>query len=268
MANDTAFAGSIPEIYDRNLVPLIFEGYARDMAVRVSSRNPRDILEVAAGTGVVTRAIAAALPDAKIIATDLNQPMLDRAATQQPRGGNVTWQQANAQALPFEAESCDAVLCQFGAMFFPERRLAYGEAYRVLRPRGRYIFNVWDEISENDFADVLTSALAARYPKDPPRFLARTPHGYHDPDTIFADAAAAGFTEISIDTVNEKSIAQTPLDAVIGYCQGTPLRSEIEARDPNGLAEATNIAANAIEKRFGRGPVEGRLRALVITAKR
>lgn len=268
MANDSAFAGSIPEVYDRHLVPLIFEPFARDVAARLAQFKPRDILEVATGTGVVTRAIASALPGARIVATDLNQPMLDRAVSQQPRGDHVLWQQADAQSLPFEDQSSDAVVCQFGAMFFPDRRLAYSEAHRVLRPGGHFVFNVWDKISENDFADVVTNTLAERFPGNPPQFLARTPHGYHDPQTIFADVEAAGFTDISIDTVSEKSRADTPLESVIGYCQGTPLRSEIEERDPSGLTEATNLAAAAIQKRFGSGPVEGRICALVITATR
>ncbi len=268
MADDAAFAGSIPEVYDRHLVPLIFEGYAGDLAARLRAFEPRDILEVAAGTGAVTRAIAAALPQARIVATDLNQPMLDRAAARQRRGDHVSWQQADAQALPFEAERFDAVVCQFGAMFFPDRRLAYREAHRVLKPDGRFIFNVWDTISENDFADVLTRALAKRFPDNPPNFLARTPHGYHDAEKIMADVAAAGFSEIAVDTVGERSRAATPLEAVVGYCQGTPLRGEIEARDPGGLDSATRLAADAVEKRFGGGPVDGRIRALVVTATR
>jgi len=264
---DSAFAGSIPELYDRHLVPLIFDSYARDTAARLAAFKPRDILEVAAGTGVVTRAIAAVLPDARIVATDLNQPMLDTAAARQ-RGENIIWQQADAQSLPFADQNFDAVVCQFGAMFFPDRRRAYSEARRVLRPQGRYIFAVWDRISENEFADVVTKALAERFPNDPPQFLARTPHGYHDPDTIRADVAAAGFTDIAVDAVEERSRAATAFDAAFAYCQGTPLRSEIEARDPNGLTDATNVAAKALENHFGSGPIDGKISALVITATR
>jgi len=268
IADDSTFAGSIPEIYDRYLVPLIFEPYARDLAARLAAFEPRDILEVATGTGVVTRVIASALPAARIIATDLNQPMLDRAASRQRRSDHVTWQQADAQALPFEVNSFDAVVCQFGAMFFPDRHRAYTEAFRVLRPGGHYLFSVWDKISENDFADILTRALAKRFPDNPPQFLARTPHGYHDPEKIMADVAAAGFRNVVIDTIQERSRAAAPLEAVIGYCQGTPLRGEIEARDPKGLDGATKLAADAVAKRFGTGLVDGRIRALVVTAIR
>src|SRR5258707_535004 len=178
---DKLFAGSIPEIYDRFLVPLIFEPYARDLAERLAQVKPHDVLETAAGTGVLTRAIASRLPvDARIVATDLNQPMLNLAATRQPGESRITWRQADALALPFEDQSFDVVACQFGAMFFPDKVQGYKEARRVLKPGGRFLFNVWDKISENDFADVVIGALAKIFPQDPPRFLSLGPHGYHD----------------------------------------------------------------------------------------
>jgi len=267
VATDKLFAGSIPEMYDRLLVPLIFETYALDLAGRLAAVKPRDVLEVAAGTGVVTRAMAARLPpSARIVATDLNQPMLDHAAARQPDAGRIAWQQADALALPFEDGSFDAVACQFGAMFFPDKIRAYREAHRVLKPGGRYFFNVWDRIAENEFADVVTQALAGLFPQDPPRFLARTPHGYHDPDKIREELKAAGFATISVDAVDAKSKAATPDDPAIAYCQGTPLRNEIEARDASRLKEATQAAAAALARRFGPGPVEGRIRAYAITA--
>jgi hypothetical protein len=136
---------------------------------------------------------------------------------------------------------------------------------RVLRPAGHFIFNVWDRISENEFADVVTQALALLFPDDPPRFLARTPHGYHNTDQIHAELVAAGFAAISIDTVEFMSRAVTAVDPAIAYCQGTPLRNEIEARS-DGLDDATKAAAAALERRFGNGPIEGRIRAHVITA--
>src|SRR4051794_19190508 len=160
-ATDKVFAGSIPELYDRLLVPLIFEPYARDLAERVASVQPRDVLETAAGTGVLTRAIVARLPaDARIVATDLNQPMLDYAAAREPSKGRITWRQADALALPFEDQAFDVVVCQFGAMFFPDKVKGYSEARRVLKAGGRFVFNVWDKIEDNEFADVVTDTLA------------------------------------------------------------------------------------------------------------
>ena len=202
----------------------------------------------------------------RIVATDLNQPMLDYAAAKPPLQGRVTWQQADALALPFENASFDIVTCQFGAMFFPDKVKGYSEARRVLRPRGRFLFNVWDRISDNHFADVVTEALAALFPQDPPLFMARTPHGYHDVARIREELSAAGLQEISIETVDFISKAKSARDVAIAYCQGTPLRNEIVARDTSRLEEATNVAEAALTKRFGSGAIEGLIRAHVISA--
>ena len=263
-ATDKLFAGSIPEIYDRFLVPLIFESYAVDLAERLAEFRPQCVLETAAGTGVLTRAIAARLPaSAHIVATDLNQPMLDRAASGNLRllascGGRPTrW-------LPFEDEAFDVVACQFGVMFFPDKVQGFREARRVLRP-GALSFNVWDQISKNEFADVVTDALATLFPQDPPRFLARTPHGYYDLQVIRDELSAAGFASILVETLDAVT-GGSPRDVAIAYCQGTPLRSEIEGRDPSRLEEAAHEVAGALARRFGPGQIEGRIRAHVVTA--
>jgi ubiquinone/menaquinone biosynthesis C-methylase UbiE len=267
MRSDTQFAGSIPDIYDRFMVPLIFEPYARDLARRVQACNPQNVLEIAAGTGVVTRELAASLPaTARIVATDLNEPMLNHAKARQIEDARIAWQQADALNLPFEDHRFDVVVCQFGAMFFPDKRRAYGEARRVLKPGGRYLFNVWDRISENEFADEVTNALADCFPADPPRFMARTPHGYHEAAQIREELRAVGFADIAVEAVDAVSNAASPLDVAIAYCQGTPLRNEIEARDAARLKEATEHTAKAMERRFGRGPIGGRIRAIVIAA--
>jgi ubiquinone/menaquinone biosynthesis C-methylase UbiE len=269
VATDKLFAGSIPEIYDRFLVPLIFESYALDFAKRLAKTDPRDVLETAAGTGVLTRAIASRLPAyARIVATDLNQPMLNHATARQSHDGRIQWRQADALALPFEDQSFDVVACQFGVMFFPDKVQGYKEARRVLKPGGHFFFNVWDRISENEFADIVTEALAALFPHDPPRFLARTPHGYHDVERIREELNAAGFANVLVDAVDDRSRASSPRDPAIAYCQGTPLRNEIEARDASRLEDATKQAAEALAHRFGSGAIEGRIRACVITAIR
>ena len=175
---DKVFAGSIPENYDRYLVPLIFESFAEDIAKRIAALSPSVVLETAAGSGVVTRALTPRFsPNARYIVTDLNQPMLDYAATRQAADSRISWRKANAQALPFEDASFDLVCCQFGVMFFPDRQLGYREAKRVLKAGGCFLFNVWDRIEENVIANDVTNALAEVFPNDPPRFLARTPHG-------------------------------------------------------------------------------------------
>lgn len=265
-ATDKVFTGSIPEIYERFLVPLIFEPYAADLAGRIADARPHAVLETAAGTGVLTRALASRLPGTvQIVATDLNQPMLDQAAKQSP-GRRVAWRQADALALPFEDQSFDVVACQFGVMFFPDKVQGYREARRVLKPGGRFMFNVWDEISTSEFADVVTQALAEVFPKDPPRFMARTPHGYHDTGAIRDALQTAGFANIAIEPLDHRSKAPSPRHPAVAYCQGTPLRNEIEARDGSRLEEATTKAADAIAKRFGNGAVDGRIRAFVIVA--
>lgn len=263
---DTAFVGSVPQVYEQYLVPLIFEPYAADLALRAARQEPSRVLETAAGTGVVTRHLAKALPrEVSIVATDLNQAMLDQAAavgTDRP----VEWRQADALRLPFPDGSFDAVVCQFGVMFFPDKARAFAEARRVLRPGGRFIFNVWDRIDHNDFADTVTRALGTLFPDDPPRFLARVPHGYHDPSVVARDLAQGGFTQPpQVVTLPARSRASSPRIPAVAYCQGTPLRGEIEARDPARLIESTDLAASAIAQRFGSDAVDGKIQAQIVT---
>jgi ubiquinone/menaquinone biosynthesis C-methylase UbiE len=266
--NDKEFTGSIPEIYDTHLVPLIFEQYAADLAERTSLFAPDAVLEIASGSGVVTRAVAPMLQSGtRHVASDLNLPMLDRAAAIQPHPGLIEWLPANALDLPLEDDSFDLVLCQFGCMFFPDRIRSYSEARRVLRPGGAFIFNMWDRIEENEFADVVTNALAEMYPADPPRFLARTPHGHYGTAVYRAELEAAGFTDITIEPLDAISSVGSPLIPAVAYCHGTPLRNEIENLDPMGLDAGTSHAADAIASYFGSGDVEGRIRAFVITAR-
>ncbi len=252
---DRSFSGSIPQLYEHYLVPLIFEPHAKEMATRVAKLQPSSVLEVAAGTGVVTRELAATLSAAtSIVATDLSQPMLDHA---------------DAMRLPFIDEVFDVVVCQFGVMFFPDKAVAMAEARRVLRPGGTFIFNVWDRIEQNDFAEAVTAALAEVFPGDPPRFLARTPYGYHDQAAIGRDLVHGGFTTpATFDTVTRLSVADSPRIPAIAYCQGTPPRNEIEARGTISLEETTAKAAAAIARQFGSHRVEGRIQAHVVSTVR
>ena len=267
--SDRVFVGAIPEVYDTYLVPLIFDPYAENMANRVRSKSLSSVLEIAAGTGVVTRALASALPESiNIVATDFNQAMLDHAAAVGTKRA-VEWRQADAMHLPFPEASFDALICQFGVMFFSDKSKAFSEAHRVLRPGGVFIFSVWDRITDNEFADTVTTSLEVLFPEDPPRFLARIPHGYHDARIIEQDLASGRFSgKPQIDLVADRSRAMTPRIPAIAYCQGTPLRNEIEARDSSRLGDATDIAAEAIGKRFGQGPIEGKIQARVVTIER
>src|SRR5262245_34806857 len=265
--SDKVFAGSVPENYDRFLVPLVFERFAQDIAQRVAVLSPNAVLETAAGTGVVARALTPRLsPDASYIVTDLNQPMLDYAATRQVFDNRISWRKADAQALPFEDAAFDLVCCQFGVMFFPDRQLGYREAKRVLKPGGCFLFNVWDRIEENIFANDVTNALAEVFPADPPRFLARTPHGYYDTGLIRRDLEEAGFPNVAIETRAKQSRAPSPRHPAVAYCQGTPLRNEIEARDANKLEEATEYAASMIANRHGSREIAAKIQAHIVTA--
>lgn len=268
--SDILFAGSIPELYDTLLVPMIFEVYASDLAQRVAALQPARVLETAAGTGVLTRALARLLPpSAELVATDLNPPMLARAAavgTSRP----VTWQQADAMQLPFEDASFDVLVCQFGVMFFPDKAHAFAEARRVLRPGGTLLFNVWDRIENNEFAEVVTAALASLFPADPPRFMVRTPHGYFDQAAITRDLVLAGFTDAPrFETKTERSRAASAQAAAQAYCQGTPVRGEIDTRRGDlDLAQVTATCAAAIAERFGSGPVDGKIAAHIVAVRR
>jgi ubiquinone/menaquinone biosynthesis C-methylase UbiE len=267
LEKDKLFVGSIPENYDHYMVPLIFEPFAVDLARRAASLSPGVVLETAAGTGVVTRALAPKLSSgARYIISDLNQPMLDYAASQQGFDSRLEWRQADALALPFENAAFDLVCCQFGAMFFPNRISGYREAKRVLKPGGHLLFNVWDRIEENVFADDVTNALATMFPDDPPRFLVRTPHGYHDKALIRAELEEAGFSHVVIETKAEQSRASSPRIPALAYCHGTVLRSEIEARAPGKLDVATDCAASAIADRHGDGEIAAKIQAHVIMA--
>src|SRR5262245_22274935 len=264
---DTAFTGQIPALYDRHLGPCLFEPYAEDLVRRLSDLRSGSLLETACGTGVVTQALAAALPaEVALTASDLNQAMIDFARGKSGLS-RVVLRQADALALPFDDASFDAVVCQYGVMFFPDRVAGYREARRVLKPGGRFLFNVWDRIEANPVAAMVTDALTAFFPADPPRFLARGPYGYHDVAVVKADLGGAGFTDVTVETIALPCHAPSCRDPAIGFCQGSPLRGEIEARRADGLQAATEAAAAAVAQRFGDGPLNATMQAHVFVAK-
>ena len=267
-ATDATFAGSIPTLYEHHLVPLLFEPYALDLVRRLADLERGQLIEVAAGTGAVTRALASALPSAvEIVATDLNEGML-RVAEERARttlGKRVRWQQADAQQLPFADASADAIVCQFGVMFLPDKAAGFREARRVLRATGRYLFNVWDRLSENPLSEIAVTAVAEYLPRDVPHFYARTPFGYADVSLIRSDLERGGFQRFEIETVRKTATAPSAESAAIGLCQGTPLRNEIAASD---LPKATELATEAIRAHYGQGSFEHSMSAHVITAWR
>ena len=263
--SDTVFAGSIPSIYDGYMVPLLFEPYAKFVAERAQSLRPQRILETAAGTGIVTAALHAALPQAEIVATDLNQPMLDVAAAR-VRSNRVSFRTADALQLPFDDSSFDLVVCQFGVMFFPDKVAANAEARRVLCEGGRYLLVIWDSIDRNLATKVAGAAVARLFPDNSGAFYERIPFRYHDPAGIEHDLLAAGFQDIQFETVELRSRAPSAADAAKGLCQGSPMRTEIEKYGSDALERATEAAAQALQQLEGPDGLDAPMSAHVVTA--
>jgi ubiquinone/menaquinone biosynthesis C-methylase UbiE len=265
ISTDTVFAGSIPAIYDQYMVPLIFAPYAKLVAQRAAALGPQRILETAAGTGVVTEELHRALPEADIIATDLNAPMLEQAA-RRISASNVRFQPADAQALPFGDNSFDLVACQFGIMFFPDKVRANSEARRVLRDGGRYMLVIWDRIEHNLATMAAGRAVGDLFPGDAARFYERVPFRYHDVGLIERDLLAAGFTDVEFETVELPSRASSAREAAIALVQGTPVRSDIEQIDPTMLGQATDAAEAALRQFEGPDGFEAPMSARLVTA--
>lgn len=264
-ATDTIFAGSIPAIYDQYMVPLIFAPYARLVAERAASLQPRRILETAAGTAVVTEELHRALPDAEITATDLNSPMLEQAA-RRISASNVHFRAADAQSLPFGNAIFDLVICQFGLMFVPDKVRANTEAHRVLRDGGRYLLVIWDRIEHNLATMTAGRAVGDLFPTDAARFYERVPFRYHDVGLIEHDLLAAGFTDVEFETVELRSRAASARDAAIALVQGTPMRSEIEQINAGMLGRATDAAAEALREFEGPDGFDAPMSARLVTA--
>ena len=263
---DTGFAGSIPQIYEQYLVPLIFAPYAVDIASRVEALRPGRVLEIAAGTGVVTRELARTLPaSTTIVATDLNQPMLDQAiarGTSRP----VEFRAADAMHLPFDDASFDAVVCQFGVMFFPDKVAGNAEARRVLREGGHYLVAIWDEIERNPLSDLAHRTMQSLFPDNPPMFMKRGPFGYGDPDRIRRDMAAAGFADIRVDTVELTSRSPSAHDAAYGLTYGSPMGVELAEYGGDALDRTFEKFSGDAKAMEGPGGFEAPMSAHIVTA--
>ncbi|MDX6368785.1 MAG: hypothetical protein QOG93_287 [Gaiellaceae bacterium] len=247
---DARFNHSTPELYDRYMGPLLFEPYAKLVAERAALLQPARILETATGTGIVTRAVSAAVPDAEIVATDLNPGMLE-FARQGHGSARVEFQQADAQDLPFAAGSFDLVICQFGLMFFPDKVAANREARRVLGSGGRYLFVSFDRLEHNPVPKAAEDAVAEMFPEDPPDYMERGPFSYADPAVIEQDLRSAGFTDIQVETIASSSRVDAR-DAAHGLVLGSPFRAEIERRNSSGLDRALDAVTEALQPWDGK----------------
>jgi ubiquinone/menaquinone biosynthesis C-methylase UbiE len=259
------YKDSMPAFYDRYLGPIQFVPWAGEMATRVAARRPARILETACGTGIVTYAMHDASPESEIVATDISQAMLDFATAKRPESG-IVWKQADAGALPFEDASFETLVCQFGIMFVPDKDRAYAEARRVLRPGGAFLFSVWDSFDNNPLPRTSAAAIASLFPSDPPTFMQRVPYGYYDTNAIERALRRGGFARVTSETRSVR-IRATGHEQAMGSCQGGPLRNEIESRDPDGLARATEAVTRAVEEKFGSGEFETTNQAIIITAE-
>ncbi|HEX6217851.1 MAG TPA: class I SAM-dependent methyltransferase [Sphingomicrobium sp.] len=267
LAADVRFSGSVPANYERYLVPLLFRPYAELLAERAVRYAPHRILETAAGTGVVTNALATILPDAEIVATDLNQAMLDVAA-ERVTSDRVSFRQADALELPFDDASFDLVACQFGVMFYPDKVQGNAEARRVLRDGGRYLTAIWAPIERNELSNLAYQAMQRLFPDNPPQFMVRGPFSYGDPQWIERDLRAAGFDEIEIETVTLESRSDSAENGARGLVYGSPMRVELEDYGPGALDRVFDAVCGAAARFDGPDGFKAPMVAHIVTATR
>lgn len=267
-AENVAFVGSIPENYDRYLGPVLFEPYAKDLVERVNVPEDGWLLEVACGTGIVTRQLRDRLsPSVRIVATDLNEAMINFAAQKFRPDENIEWKPADALDLPFDDESFDAVVCQFGLMFFPDKQRGVSEAFRVLKPDGQYTFSVWDAIEHVDLAKATETVIKQFFPENPPDFY-DIPFSFHEQDRLRSVLTTAGFREIAIEAVPFPCVSASARDAAHGLIHGNPVITAINERDPAKAPEIEAALAEKIAAQFGAAPVKAHMQAIVCSGIR
>ena len=259
----SAFTGTIPENYERHFVPIIFSQYAEILANSVAQAGG-DVLELACGTGVVTRSLAPKTGGQRYVATDFNPPMLEIAKSKALED-HLEFQVADATALPFEAGQFGTVVCQFGVMFFPDKQTAYAEVARVLKPGGTYVFSVWDSLKHNHFARIIHEGIGALYPEDPPQFM-KLPFGYYDLRKIVEALQDAGFAKVTIEAIPLTSHAASPREVALGFGMGGPLANEVSKRGTLSLDAVIDALEDAVRKTHGDGPCEAPMQAFHISA--
>ena len=262
--SDIAFSGSIPERYDQYLGPALFEPYARDIAGRLP-KSAKRVLEVACGTGIVTRELRAAMSEGALLtATDLADAMVAFAQKKLPASRDIDFRSADAAALPFPDASYDALVCQFGIMFVPDKPAAFREARRVLAPGGTLLFSVWDAFEHNPVSQAAQDTVTALFPTDPPLFY-MIPFGFNDAQGIRGLLDVAGFTNVAMHVVSCRSRSPSARDYATGLVTGTPMASFIQERGTMPLEQVADRVTAALEARFGTGPIDAPMRALIFS---
>jgi len=260
------FTGNIHDIYDRNLGPVIFEPYAQDLARRVIVPDGAAVLELAAGTGIVTRRLREQMPSgATLVATDLNQAMLDHAQARLTDLLGIAYKVADAEDLPFENAMFDAVAMQFGLMFVPDKDQAAREARRVLKPGGVFVVSVWDEMEFNPFSRIAHETVTRLFPAAPPQFY-RVPFGFTDPGALSDLLAGNGFADVVVESVKFEGRAPSAHFFATGLVEGNPIRLMLEERGAP-LAPVVDAITAALVKELGDTPCVTPLRAWVATAR-
>ena len=267
--SNAAFVGSVPVNYDRYLGPLFFHEFADDLVARLQAKPDLRVLETACGTGIVTERLARALAGrGTLVATDLNEPMLAHARERLGADARVEWRQADATALPFEDRSFDAVVCQFGAMFFPDKPRGFAEAFRVLRSGGQYLFNVWDSLANNPVPRITHETTAAFFPDDPPQFYT-IPFSLFETAPVKAWLRDAGFVDVEAHAVAKTGTSASIDDAAFGLIEGNPIAAQIAERKADVLGPVKAALARNLTARFGAGrPLRVPLRAIVYAARK
>lgn len=262
-----AFSGSIPGNYDRYLGPYIFEPYALHLVGSAASGSPqpKTILEIACGTGRVTRHLQKTFPNARLIATDFNKDMLSIARQMTP-GTNIEWQTADAQELPFDDRSFDLVIFQFGLMFVPDKPKALSEAHRVLRPGGRLLFSTWDRLENNPVFDLADKVVKKYFPIDPPRFF-HLPYSLFDDSQLAAWTKDAGFTDVRVSLTKLTGNSPSAADTATGLLEGTPMYSTLNELAPGQLPVIKADLAKALAKEFGEAPLVSPTAAWIVEAR-
>jgi SAM-dependent methyltransferase len=261
-----AFSGSIPANYETYLGPLFFEPFAKAMIDHIRPMHLEAVLEVACGTGRVTKYLPNTLhPSAQMVITDINPAMVEYAKKVCGTNPRFQWDIVDAVKLPYKAAQFDGILSAFGVMFYSDRRKAYEEAMRVLKPGGVFVFTAWDKMENNPSAHMTTKTLQHFFPENTPAFY-HVPFSYWHEPTIHADLTAAGFTSVQMELLNLTGHADSPQSAARGLLEGTPVYTEIIARDESVLAPLNKHLAALLEKRFGSRDLKVPLQARLVTA--